>query len=464
MSRDYTEMSKLDWKVFFKVLPTIKRISVVFFSVFVLMFGVISLPNYFSSFVNADDYETSDRNVDVYLFYGKGCPHCEKLREFVNELDEEYGDSLRVHEFEIYYDSENVEILSEVIEELKISVGGVPLIIVGDESVPGFTSSETTGREIRSLVDQCINKGCDDSVHEIVFGDSNLDNSNDLLPQDSSTNYKEYRQTEVSPSGEVDSKSVRTQTHDKTDYKISVPIFGEINLKQLSLPVATILIAFMDGFNPCAMWILIFLITMLVNLEDKKRLYILGSVFIISSSIAYFGFLAAWYNIYRLIGYVYWIKVVVGIVAIISGVLHLKNAFKSKGGCHAVNDEKRKTIMSKIRKVVKEKSFFLALIGIISLAISVNMIELVCSAGLPSIYTNLLASVSISSSQHYLYLVLYTVIFMIDDLLIFFIAVRTLHVTGISNKYTKWSSLIGGCLILIIGVLLIFKPEALMFG
>jgi hypothetical protein len=102
--------------------------------------------------------------------------------------------------------------------------------------------------------------------------------------------------------------------------------------------------------------------------------------------------------------------------------------------------------------------------GIISLAISVNLIELVCSAGLPAIYTNLLSSIELPGWQYYLYLFFYILIFMLDDLIIFFVAVKTFQVTGITNKYTKYSSLIGGIIILIIGVLLIFKPEVLMFG
>jgi hypothetical protein len=262
----------------------------------------------------------------------------------------------------------------------------------------------------------------------------------------------------------VETENKSTPNSDNSTTQINTYIFGNIDLKSVSLPLATILIAVVDGFNPCAMWILIFLITMLINMKDKKKLYILGSVFIITSGAVYFLFLSAWFNFFSLIGYVYWIKIIIGIVAIISGILHIKGALFSKGGCKATNEGQRESIMERIKKSLGQKSFLLSIIGIISLAISVNLIEVVCSAGLPAIYTNLLSSIKLSTYEYYLYLLLYIFFFMLDDLIIFFIAIKTFEVTGIAKKYTKWSNLIGGVIILIIGIILIIKPELLMFG
>jgi hypothetical protein len=106
----------------------------------------------------------------------------------------------------------------------------------------------------------------------------------------------------------------------------------------------------------------------------------------------------------------------------------------------------------------------LALGGIIVLAFLVNLVELVCSAGLPAIYTQILALNNLANWQYYFYIFLYVFFFMVDDLLIFIVAMVTLKMTGLSTRYARYSHLIGGILMIIIGILLIFKPEWLMFG
>jgi hypothetical protein len=154
----------------------------------------------------------------------------------------------------------------------------------------------------------------------------------------------------------------------------------------------------------------------------------------------------------------------VGVVAIGSGIMHLKNYYEKETGCSVTNKKQRSQIMKRIKNVIHRRSLWLALVGISLLAVSVNMIELVCSAGLPAIYTNILSLSNLSAWQYYFYLGLYTLIFMIDDLFVFTVAVKSFQVTGITSKYTKMSNLVGGLLILIIGILLLFRPQVLMFG
>jgi len=418
----------------------------------------------------------TDETLNVYLFYGNGCPHCAKEREFLNSIKDDYQDDLKIYEYEIYYDEKNIEIFNLVITHLDINVGGVPFLVVGEKYFVGYGGDETTGKEIQKEIDRCLSEGCVDNLKTLLLGESsdssnNSDTSETADDSDISNNSDISETTNSSDdtgqnSNNSDSIKISQGSNgtDSSPVYLETYIFGKINLKNLSLPIATILIAFVDGFNPCAMWILIFLITMLINMKDKKRLYILGSTFIITSGLVYFVFLSAWFNFFKLIGFVYWIKVIIGIIAIVSGFLHIKNALSSKGGCHATNEKQRESIMTKIKKIVGEKSFGIALVGIITLAISVNLVEVVCSAGLPAIYTNLLSTIELSTFSYYLYLILYVIIFMLDDLLIFFIAIKTFEVTGIQQKYAKWSNLVGGIIILIIGIILILKPELLMFG
>ena len=373
--------------------------------------------------------------VNIHFFYGTGCPHCAKEEIFLEKMSNIYGEKIEVKEYEIYYNLKNQTLLNRVIEHFKISVAGVPITVIGDQYFVGYSGDETTGVRIQNEIDKCLEEGCEDQVQKLSEKE----------------NKKEDSATE-------------TKSEDLSPIYLNVPFLGKINLKSFSLPVATIIIALLDGFNPCAMWILLFLITMLINMKDRKKLYILGSIFIITSGLVYFVFLAAWFNLFKFIGFVYWVRTVIGIVAIFSGVLHIRDALKSKGGCRATDEKKRESIMERIKRIISEKSFLLSALGIITLAISVNLIEVVCSAGLPAIYTSLLSTVPLTTSEYYLYLILYIIIFMLDDLVVFFIAIKTFEVTGIAKKYTKWSSLIGGIIILILGIILIVRPELLMFG
>jgi thiol-disulfide isomerase/thioredoxin len=378
---------------------------------------------------NKEIYAQENKPLDIYFFYGNGCPHCVKEEDNFNDLKNKYNNQILIHKYEIYYDQKNSQLFEKTINQFDINTAGVPFTVIGDKYFIGYEDKDTTGQEINKQINYCLENYCPNLINN---------------PKENVT--KE--------SFSKSNSSLSLNTH----------LFGKIDLKSISIPLATILIAFIDGFNPCAMWILIFLITMLINMKDKKKLYILGTIFIITSGLVYFLFLSAWLNLFKFIGYVYWVKVIIGIVAIISGFLHIKDFFFSKNACRATNQKQKENIMIRIKKALTEKSFILSILGIITLAISVNLIEVVCSAGLPAVYTNLLSTIKLNPSEYYLYLLLYVLIFILDDLFIFFIAIKTFEVTGITKKYTKWSSLIGGVIILIIGIILIIKPELLMFG
>jgi len=427
----------------FQSTKTLLRVLV---TLVVLLFGLTNVP-----MVAAQEKEEP---VHLYLFYGDGCSHCEKERTFLRELQADYGEQIVIEELEIYYHSKNSNLMKILGQTLNLDASGVPMLFIEDEIVVGFNSNETTGVKIREAIKNCQQRSCHSQVDEIIMSSGVTGQVVKVLPS--------------SPAGE-DLGTVAGVMEDqaqpeKQNFIIKVPLLGLVDLKKLSLPALTILLGFLDGFNPCAMWILIFLITMLINLGNKKRLFLLGFTFIFVSALVYFGFLAAWFNLFQFINYVYWIRLIVGTVAIGSGIIHLKNYYEKATSCRVTNMKQRSKIMSKIKDVIARKNLMFTLVGISALAVSVNMIELVCSAGLPAIYTNILALTDLSNTQYYSLLILYTLVFMIDDLVVFTIAIKTFHLTGIANKYIKISNLVGGILLLIIGILLLFRPQVLMFG
>ncbi|MBN1916177.1 hypothetical protein JW796_04295 [Candidatus Dojkabacteria bacterium] len=407
-----------------------------------------------TSLVRAQENNT----LNVYLFYGDGCPHCSKERVFLNTIHEKYPERVSIHEYEVYYNQKDIESFTKAIDHLKIDVAGVPFLVIGEKYYVGYGDDDSTGQEILTEIERCLENGCKDNLSKLL-----LNSESDQMVEDSTVDGTDGSEYLNVPSDEIEI-SRGSDVQDTSPIYLNTYVFGNVNLKDISLPIATILIGFVDGFNPCAMWILIFLITMLINMHDKKRLYILGSIFIFTSGLVYFFFLAAWFSFFKFIGYVYWIKLIIGIVAIVSGVIHVKNSLFSKGECHVTDANQRRSIMDKVKTTLSQKSFLLSIIGIVTLAVSVNLVEVVCSAGLPAVYTSLISSIEMTTAEYYLYLLLYVVVFMLDDLFVFFVAMKTFEVTGIAKKYTKWSGLIGGIIIFVIGIILIIKPELLMFG
>lgn len=212
------------------------------------------------------------------------------------------------------------------------------------------------------------------------------------------------------------------------------------------------------------MWVLIFLISMLIGMNNKKRMLTLGITFILTSGIMYTLFMVAWLHIAQSAMQQIILRSLIAIIAIIVGIYNLNKYFKEPNGCTVTNKKQRKQIFEKIKKFTKEKSLILSLIGVITLAITVNLVELACSAGLPLLFTSVLAMNDLNTIQYSLNILIYIIFFLIDDIIVFIIAIKTMEVTGLSTKYSKYLSLVGGLIMLAIGALLILKPEWIMFN
>ncbi len=392
-------------------------------------------------------------DVNLYFFYGDGCPHCAKEEVFLKELEKE-KENLDVYYYETWYDYENAKLLSKIGKELDLDVSGVPILLGGDRVIIGYYNEQTTGKKIKDLIEYLEQGNCVDQVGQILGINSTSGQCKDVC-----SDGDEDCLAECGCAGEFGT--------DEPDMpqEINLPFIGQIDIQDFSLPALTILIGALDGFNPCAMWVLLFLISLLLGMENRKKMWLLGLAFIFASSAVYFLFLTAWLNLFLFLGFIFWIRIIIGLVALGSGGYHLREYIVNrKGTCHVTSSEKRKKIFEQLKNIVSQKSFLLSLVGIVLLAAAVNLVELVCSAGLPAIYTQVLTLSDLPSWQYYGYLLLYILFFMIDDLFIFVLAMVTLQMQGISAKYTRWSNLIGGIIMLIIGLLLIFKPGWLMFG
>jgi hypothetical protein len=234
-----------------------------------------------------------------------------------------------------------------------------------------------------------------------------------------------------------------------------MPFLGEVELANLPLSVLSILMGLANGFNFCTAWIFVYLLSIIVALKDKKKTRILVGSFLISSGILYYLFLAAWLNVFLFIGYLRILNLLIGSSALYFGVITIcefvKNNQDNKIGIEPVG---------KVKELVGENISFVMLFGIMFLAFTVGSTNFSCSATLPATYTYMLTKANLSIIQYYAFILLYTVMYMLDDLLMFSCAIFALNnCTG--KKYKKYSAMIGGILMLLIGISVVFFPNLL---
>lgn len=368
--------------------------------------------------------------LDIHLFYSELCSTCEEEIEFLEEYKKEAD--INIIYYETTRNKENDELLSKVRQALNNNDKTVPYTVIGTTGITGF--NETVKNQIKSAYEFYTYEFID--IVDVVQND--LDVDYEIIP----------------PEGEY-----------------NIPILGNIDPKEVSLPLVSVIIGFIDGFNPCAMWVLLFLLSIIVTMKDRKKMWIIGLTFLITSALVYLAFMLAWLQIAITLSEIVWVRFIIALIALLGGAINLTSYYKERkkdNGCAVVDKEQRKSISKRIHKIVKQidnkKTFFLAILGVMGLAVSVNLIELACSSGLPLIFTQILAINNLNGLQYLIYILIYILFFLIDDIVIFAIAMKTLKLTGISTKYNKLSHLIGGILMILIGILLIFKPEWLMFS
>ena len=382
----------------------LKKSVILFLTIFLLgsfSFGKISL--------------AQEKSVEIYFFNSAICPVCAKEKDFLKDLRNKYSE-IEIKEYEVFYHPENKKILNDLYEKYQVPErerGWVPVTFTPTKYFVGF--NEQIAQDIENCIKECL----------------------------------------------VGEKP--------TPSKIKIPIFGEIDISKMSLFTLTVIFGALDGLNPCAMWVLIFLITLLINTRSRKRMWLVGGIFILASGIVYYLILSAWLNLFLAISYVNLTRILIGVLALGVGFWQIKNFITYHPGVCKVlglssRIEKSLKLQERAEKIATSPLTFGIIGGLIILALGVNLIEFFCSSGFPAIYTRILSLNPISKLSYYLYLLLYTFVFMLDDLIIFSLAIITLSKIGFTEKYNYWATLIGGLLILTLGILLIFKPELLMFG
>ena len=364
-----------------------------------------------------------DKKTNIYVFYSRTCIHCAAEEIYLDKLKSE-DSSLSIYRYEITDSKENQELMKKVGDLLNTNITTVPYVIIGNRTITGFTEGVSD-----VSIDSAITYVKEHNVRDLV---------GEMLGI-------------VTPSTGGETTN--------TSSTVTLPFFGTVDASKISLPLMTIVLGTLDGFNPCAMWVLLLLISMLLNSKNRLRMWILGGTFLLTSALMYFMFMLSWLNITVIFGKILYLRLLIGVVAIGGGAWNIKTGLKKDDGCDVVDVDQRKKLRKRIQGISSQNVFILAIFGMMGLAISVNLIELLCSAGFPVLFTQVLSLNHLSNLQYIGYLLLYVFFFLLDDLVVFIIAMKTSELTGISTKYGKYSHLVGGAVMILLGILMVLKPE-----
>lgn len=370
----------------------------------------------------------------VYFFWGKGCPHCENEKRFFDAIKKKLP-AMEVRDYEVWYNKKNAALLAGMLEAYGMKTSGVPVTFIDEQVVVGFSTQSQ--KRIADLLSVCSNTDCVDPL--------------DILNRKTAHSYHSV------PA--VPESVTTTQGKDVT---VEVPLLGKLDARDMSLPAMTLVIAGLDSFNPCAFFVLLSLLGLLVHARSRNRMLLIGGVFVFFSGFIYFIFMAAWLNLFLVMGQVAIITTIAGVIAVIIAGINIKDFFMFKQGVSlTIPDSAKPGLFDRMRRLMRATSLLSILTGTTVLAIVANSYELLCTAGFPMVFTRILTLHSLSTTTYYLYLVFYNIIYVIP----LFIIVLVFTITLGSRKLSEWQGrvlkLVSGTMMLGLGGVLLLSPALL---
>ena len=340
------------------------------------------------------------------VFWGIGCPHCEAARPVVATLASE-DPGLAVEWVEVRQDAAGRARFFETAKRLGVEGAGVPMFVIGDQVIVGFRKG-VTEHELRRAIQ--------------------------------------------------DARAGAARAAPRT---VDLPLFGSIDPTRISFPLFTVLIALADGINPCAFYVLVVLLGLLLHVRSRGRIALYGGVFVVMSGVVYFLFMTVWLGFFLAIGGSRWITLVLGAVLIGMGLVNLKELIWFKRGVSLMIPERSKPgLFRRMRRIADSASLPTAIVGISVLAFVVNLVELGCTLGLPAVYTRLLSlHTGLSTAGRYAYLVLYNAIYVVPLALIVAVYVLTLTRIAMTERRAKILKAVSGALLVAFGVGFLVAPN-----
>lgn len=370
-----------------------------------------------------------ESGLTLHFFWAANCPHCAEEKPFIEALQRRYP-QLQVREYEIWRQRENFELLLALAERHGGGVVSTPATVLGDRLWFGF--NPRIGGEIEATVAHCLAAGCPDLLAAVA----------------------------ESPATAAPTEAPRSAPGESAS--VAVPFFGNIDPESLSLPVFTLVLGLLDSFNPCAFFVLLFLLSLLVHLRSRRVMLLVGGTFVFFSGLIYFLFMAAWLNLFLLAGRMQQVTTVAGAVALLVAALNIKDFFLfHQGPTLSIPESARPRLFKRMRHLLTEDRLPSVLLGTVVLAVAANSYELLCTAGFPMVYTRVLTLHNLERWQYYACLALYNAVYVVPLLTIVLVFTFTLGARKLSEWQGRLLKLVSGLMMLQLGLVLLVDPALL---
>jgi thiol-disulfide isomerase/thioredoxin len=374
--------------------------------------------------------------VRLYYFFSPTCPHCQAAKPFLDEMATRKP-WLEIKRYPVKDNRDNARFYFDTAKSLGVEALSIPGFVFCRQVMIGYDTAATTGSDLEKALDAC---------HADRVANPGADPAATAIPAASAA--------AAGSQTTIDSPSPGSVVH--------LPFIGTVNAESLSLPLLTLVLAGMDAFNPCAFFVLLFLLSLLVHAKSRTRMLIVGGTFVLFSGIVYFVFMAAWLNVFLIAGELRVITIVAGLLALTVAALNIKDYFWFKEGPSlSIPDAAKPGLFKRMREVVVTGNMGPMLASTVLLAIVANSYELLCTAGFPMVYTRALTLASLESWQYYAWLAAYNVIYVLPLLAIVIVFTRTMGARKLSESEGRILKLVSGFMMLGFGLVLLFAPGLL---
>jgi thiol-disulfide isomerase/thioredoxin len=372
--------------------------------------------------------------VRLYYFYSPTCPHCQAAAPYIDELKARWP-WLEVKKYAVKDNRANAKFYYETALSLGTKALSVPGFVFCRQVLIGYDTAETTGAEIARALESCHQRLLDEGIRTMA-----------ATPEASGTTGTDAPQTPA--------------VEDRAGTTVNLPFVGMVDVKAFSLPVLTVVLAGMDAFNPCAFFVLLFLLSLLVHAKSRTRMAIVGGTFVLFSGLVYFVFMAAWLNVFLIAGELRVITVIAGLLALTVAALNIKDFFWFKEGPSlSIPESAKPGLFKRMRGIVATGNLGPMLASTVLLAFVANSYELLCTAGFPMVYTRVLTLAQLETWQYYAWLAVYNVIYVIPLLAIVIVFVKTMGARKLSESEGRILKLVSGFMMLGFGLMLLAAPQ-----
>ncbi|MCF7794968.1 glutaredoxin family protein [Patescibacteria group bacterium] len=396
-------------------------------AIFILLFSFFSFNIGASNNLALADSgkNNSDTNHELCLhfFYKPDCSQCQHVNVFLEELENE--DKVEIEKYNIR-EEDDKKLYDSFKSRYGLISSAYPVVFIGDNYLMG---DKSIINNLESEIDRCQKHDCPCPLAIVNSNTASVPQSDEITAED----------PEV----------------------LDLPLVGEMDFSSMPIYVTTGIIAFVDGFNPCSLWLITFLIGIVIYSRSRKKIIIVGGTFLLVTGGVYALFMAGLLNVFSYVGYLAWIQIVVAIVAAIFALVNIKDYFwYKKGISFTISDKYKPKIFKNMRGIMKgDKSLWQMVVGTAILALGVVLVELPCTAGFPVVWTNILAQGGIEGGLFYSLLALYMLIYLLDEVVVLLIAAWTMRASRFEEKHGRMLKLIGGMVMLSLAIVMIVNPD-----